>query len=72
MTLKRICLIGVLFVACMTGYLMVRNAPMTADPASSMAGFFLFRAHCPMPSSQPSPPTANTGYLHLFQANGPF
>ena len=76
MTLKRIALLGFVVVACVAGYLAVRNCRVTSDPASSMAGLFLFQAHCPMlaptPPVQKDEPAANLGRLHLLQANVPF
>lgn len=82
MSLKRIALIGFIFVACLAGYLTLRacRAP-TTDPASSMAAFFLFRAHCPVPAptstattvpSQEHDPATAMGSLHLLQSNVPF
>jgi hypothetical protein len=81
MTLKRIALIGFIFVACLAGYLTLRTERVKTDPASSMAAFFLFRAHCPMPestctgttpASHEDDPATAMGSLHLLQANVPF
>lgn len=76
MTLKRIGLTGFIFVACLAGYLTVQTGRVTTDPASSMAGFLLFRVHCPTPESYPEckngDPAATIGHLHLYQATFPF
>jgi hypothetical protein len=76
MTLERIALVLALFLFCLTGYFTVRSQRVTTDPASSMAGFFLFRVHCPIPEPTSVPqndaPAATVGYLHLYQANLPF
>jgi hypothetical protein len=77
MTLKRIAQIGILVGAFLAGHLTMRVVAAKADPASSMAGFFMFRAHCATaakstPSSRPDNPAANASYLHLLQTNAPF
>jgi hypothetical protein len=76
MALKHVGLIGILFVTCLAGYLTLRTCRLTSDPASSMSGFVLFRAHYPMPAptvaSPTDDPTPALGHLHLLQANVPF
>jgi hypothetical protein len=77
MTLKRIAQIGILVGAFLTGHLTMRVVGGKTDPASSMAGFFMFRAHCAIPAESTPPsrtdnPAANVSYLHLLQTNAPF
>ena len=66
MSLKHLSLIAVLFVASLVGYLGLRSCRLPSKPDSSMAAFFLFRVHCPMPTSTGTPASD-----HL-QANAPF
>ena len=66
MSLKHISLIALLFVAGLVGYLGLRSCRVPTAPESSMAAFFLFRVHCPIPTSTGTPATD-----HL-QANAPF
>ena len=66
MSLKCISLIAVLFVAGLAGYLGMRSCRTPTAPDSSMAAFFLFRVHCPIPTSTGTPATQQ------LQANAPF
>lgn len=60
MTMKRLGLIACIIPACLAGYLTLRVDSVATDPASNLAAFFLFRAHCPMPDMTSSDPPAQT------------
>src|SRR5438132_1663407 len=51
MSLRRFGIACLVFLFSLTVYFTVRIHRVTTDPAASMAGFFLFRAHRPSPTS---------------------
>src|SRR5438874_1209420 len=72
MNLKRIALVASILLLGLASYFALPTQRGT-DPAASLAGFLLFRAHCPMPepTSPTHDPATTLGHLHLLQANVP-